>query len=201
MPLDLPAAPGFTTAEFGLETNTQRFESPLTKAVQRVKLGGDRWTLTATLPRMNRTQAAPWVAFFLSLQGSFATFNGFDPDCKTPRGSWGGMPLVKGGGQTGSTLLIDGLTAGVSKVARAGDYFTVGGELKQLTADADSDGSGEATLSFQPPLRNSPADNAPLTVTRASCTMALVDDMQAKWRCDKNGIYEEKTFAAVEVFS
>lgn len=200
MTISMPASPGFTACEFGLETNTQTFSSPLTKTVQRVKLGGDRWVATFTLPKMIRAQAAPWQAFFLLCQGSANAFYGFDPDCKYPRGSWPGTPLVKGGSQTGSTLVIDGLTANAKGIGLAGDYFNVNGELHQLTAPADSNGSGEATLQFQPPLRTSPPDNAPVTVQTAACTMVLADDQQGKWRCDKNGIYEEKTFSAFEVF-
>lgn len=201
--IDMPPNPGFRASEFGLETNTQRFESPITKAVQRVLLGGGRWTVTYTIRRMraNETLAAQWIAFFLNLQGSFGAFNAYDPDRQTPRGVATGTPLVKNGSQTGSSLTTDGWTASVPGIMKAGDYFSVNGELKQLTADAASDGSGNATLSFKPPLRSSPADNAPLTVQRPTCTMILADDMQAKWRANENGVYEEKTFSAVEVFS
>ena len=70
-----------------------------------------------------------------------------------------------------------------------------------LTADAISDVSGNCTLNFKPALRTSPADNAPITTARPSCTMVLADDMQAAWDCDRNGIYQPKTFTAMEVFS
>ena len=197
----MPISPGFTNCEFGLETNTQRtLESPLTRNVQRVDLSGDRWTAIYSLPKMNRRQAAAWKSFFLRCQGSANAFFGYDPDCAYPLGLATGTPLVKGGSQSGSTLNIDGCTPNVTGWMLAGDYFEVNGELKQLTADASTNGSGETTLAFQPPLRSSPGDNAPLTVQKASCTMILIDDQQGKWRCDKNGIYEEKTFSAIEVF-
>jgi len=203
MAIDLPPNPGFRASEFGLETNTQRFESPITKAVQRVLLGGGRWTASYTIRRMRASEplAAQWITFFLQLEGSYGTFNAYDPDRRTPRGVATGTPLVKGGSQTGSTLAIDGCTADVTGWLKAGDYFAVSGELKQLTADANTNGSGEATLSFKPPLRSSPADNAALTTQRPTCTMTLVDDQQAKWRADMNGVYEEKSFSAIEVFS
>lgn len=203
MAIDLPPSPGFRASEFGLETNTQRFESPITKAVQRVLLGGGRWTASYTVRRLMAREplAAQWIAFFLQLEGSYGTFNAYDPDRQTPRGVATGTPLVKGGSQTGSTLTIDGCTASVAGWLKAGDYFAVNGELKQLTADANTNGSGETTLSFKPPLRSSPADNAALTVQRPTCAMVLVDDQQARWRADMNGVYEEKSFSAIEVFS
>lgn len=196
----MPASPGFIRSRFGLETNTQTFESPLTKNVQRVLLGGARWSLSVTLPRMNRQQAAPWQAFLLGLEGQVNTFSGFDPDTKYPRGNVAGStPLVKNGSQTGSSLTTDGWAAS-TVVLKAGDYFSVNGELKMVTSDVTSDGSGNATVSFKPALRSSPADNAPLTVTNATCTMILTDDMQAVWESDHNGIYESISFSAVEVF-
>ena len=200
MPITIPSSPGFTTCRFGLETNTQRFESPLTKAVQRVLLGGSRWTATYSLPAMTRDRAAPWKAFFDLLEGSANTFNAYDPDCKTPRGAGTGTPLVNGGSQTGSTLVIDGCTHGVTFL-KTGDYFSVNGELKRLTSDALADGSGNATLHFKPALRNSPANNAPVTVLQPTCTMILADDMQAMWECNAVGVYQPKTFTAFEVFS
>jgi hypothetical protein len=196
----MPSVPGFTTCRFWLETNTQTFTSPLTKAVQRMVLGGSRWNASYSLPAMKAEQAGAWRAFFLLLEGSANTFTAFDPDRKAPRGTATGTPLVNGGSQTGSALISDGWTASVT-VLKAGDYLAVNGELKLVTADVISDGSGNATISFKPALRTSPADNAPITVQKASCTMILSDDMQATWDCDKNGIYQPKTFAAFEVFS
>jgi hypothetical protein len=198
--IDMPSSTGFTTVRFGFETNTQTFTSPLTKAVQRIKLGGDRWNATYTLPAMNRDKAAAWKAFFDLLEGSANRFNAYDPDCTTPRGTGTGAPLINGGSQTGSTLVIDGCTHSVVFL-KAGDYFSVNGELKRMTSDALTDGSGNATLNFKPALRATPADNALITVQKPTCTMILADDMQAIWECNVNGIYQPKSFNAFEVFS
>jgi hypothetical protein len=200
MSIEMPTSPGFTTCRFGLETNTQRWESPLTRNAQRVLLGGARWTANYSLPAMKRDRAAPWMAFFLKLEGGVNAFNAYDPDCKAPRGVAGGSPLVKGAGQTGSVLNIDGCTPNVSGWLLPGDYFAVDGELKMITAPVDTDGSGNAALPFKPALRNSPPDDAPIVVARPSCTMVLADDQQAIWECDVRGVYQPKTFSAVEVF-
>lgn len=200
MPIDMPLTPAFVTCRFGLETNTQIFESPITKNVQRLTLGGSRWRADYSLPKMSKAQAAAWKAFFLLLEGGTNTFNAYDPDMQIPRGIATGSPLVKGASQTGSSLNIDGATANVTGWLLAGDLFSVNGELKMVTANVNTNGSGEATISFKPALRASPADNAPLTLTKPTCAMILADDSQAMWECDRNGFYEPKSFSAFEVF-
>jgi len=202
MPISMPASPGFVSSKFGLETNTGRFESPLSKVVQRILRPGARWTTVYTLPVMNRTQAAVWHAFLLSLEGGVNTFYGFDPDAKTPRGSFGGTPLVKGASQTGSSLNIDGCTPSITGWGKAGDYVGVNGQMVMLTADANTDGSGETTIYFKPALRSSPSDNAALTTSNVTCEMILADDNQSMWNTGKNlGIYEPISFAASESLS
>jgi hypothetical protein len=201
MTISMPASPFFVSSRFGLETNTQRFESPLTKATQRMLLGGARWIGTFSLPHMPRAHAAEWIAFFDLLEGGVNSFYGFDPDCKAPRGNIvGSTPLVDGGSQTGSTLVTDGWAANTT-VLKKGDNFAVNSELKRVTADALTNGSGQVTISFKPAFRSSPANNAPITVENATCTMILVDDMQAIWETNHRGIYLPKSFSAIEVFS
>jgi hypothetical protein len=199
--IDLPTSPGFTFCRFGLQTNTQRFESPFTKSAQRVLLSPGQWMATYGLPAMKRDRAVAWQAFLLKLEGGANTFNAFDPDAVNPRGVGGGSPLVKGASQTGSSLLVDGCPTSVTGWLLPGDYFAVGDELKMVTSQVNTDGSGEATITFKPRLRNSPADNAPLTLVKATCTMALADDQQTIWECNENGVYLPKTFTAIEVFS
>lgn len=199
--ITMPTTPAFTVSRFGLETNTQRFESSTTRAVQRVQLDGSRWIATYNLPSMKRDRAAAWQAFFLMLRGGANTFYGFDPDAVNPRGVGGGTPLVNGSSQTGSSLNVDGCPASVTGWLLPGDYFSVNGELKMVTAPVNTNGSGEATITFEPFLRTAPGDSAPLTITKASCEMALVDDQQAIWECNEVGVYMPKSFSAIEVFS
>jgi hypothetical protein len=200
MPIYMPSFPAFRNSTFGLQTNTQRFESPFSRYVQRQLLAGSRWQASYTLPRMHRDSAAYWQAFFLSLEGGVNTFYAFDPDAISPRGVASGNPLVLGGSQTGSSLNTDGWTASTINILVPGDYMSINGELKMITQAASSDGSGNATLSFKPALRESPADNEPIILYRASCLMILDSDSQASWSADYNSVYDEMTFTAHEVF-
>lgn len=200
--INMPTEPGFRASRFGLETHTQRFTSEFTNAQQRQLLSGARWKATFTLPKMKREQAAVWQAFLLQLKGGINTFYAYDPDARFPRGAATGTPLVAGGSQTGSSLNIDGATAGVTNWLRPGDYFSVNGEYKMVTSAVTTNGSGAATINFAPALRASPSDNtAILFGADAYVELILEDDMQAMWESNYNGIYSEKTFSAFEALA
>ncbi|MGI9297835.1 MAG: P22 phage major capsid protein family protein [Gammaproteobacteria bacterium] len=107
-------------------------------------------------------------------------------------GPQGGTPLVNGASQTGSSLITDGWTAAAAVRLNRGDVITLAGvnavnprskqdtgQLRQfvVTAQASSDGSGNATLSIDPPITTSgayqtvtasPANNAAITVLGAA---------------------------------
>jgi hypothetical protein len=72
-----------------------------------------------------------------------------------------GTVLVNGGSQTGTTLNVDGLTG----TPQIGDTFSIAGIEKVYTVLAvPTVTSGAASLSINPALASSPADNAALTM-------------------------------------
>ena len=78
-----------------------------------------------------------------------------------------GTVLVNGATQTGSSLIVDGLTG----IPQPGDTFTIAGvELVYTVLSAPTITSGGATLSISPSLNSSPADNAALTFLTANRT-------------------------------
>jgi hypothetical protein len=95
--------------------------------------------------------------------------------------------LVKGGGQTGYTLLTDGWGSAGTKLLE-GHFITVNGQLIMLGADAVANGSGEVTLSLNNALRTAPADNAPVEVKRPYGTMKLIDPVVG-WSVNPGAIY------------
>ncbi len=76
-----------------------------------------------------------------------------------------GTPLVDGGSQTGSSLVIDGLDS----APQAGDAFKIAGIdlIYTVTANATVS-SGGATLAINPALASSPANNAVITFLSTS---------------------------------
>jgi hypothetical protein len=195
--LSLPATPGIKTARFGLSSNTLKFISPLNGAVQTQEFPGAKWFGSFVLPPMIRADAAAWQAFFTQLRGMSGRFFGYDPSARTPRGVATGTPIVNGAGQTGTSLITSGWTINITNILKAGDYFQVGTELKQMTQDVNSSGAGAATLVFEPPLRNAPSNGAPIITINPVCIMMLNSDEQAAWDID-TALHYGMTFSAIE---
>lgn len=197
--LNMPAGIEVRSINFGLQSNTQQHISPLSRTTQTVEYPGARWMCTYTLPTQKREDLAAVQAFLVKLRGGAGRFYGFNPAATEPMGVGTGTPLVRGASQTGTSLITDGWTPNTTGILKAGDYFSVNNELKMITEDINSDGSGIATLVFEPPLRNSPSDNAVITVNTPTCIMRLVDDDQVNWDVDEGGFYS-LSFAAIESF-
>lgn len=181
------------------EFNTTAHTSPYNKATYTTERPGMRWVFTYELPRMRRETAALWSSFFTRLRGKAGRFYGGSVAFSIPQGPAGGVPLVKGASQTGNTLAIDGCDASVTGWLKEGDHFQVGDELKVITADIDTDGAGEATLQFEPPLRSSPADNAGIITSNPQCVLMLAAD-NVGWS-EEAGIKIGFSFTAVEAFT
>lgn len=198
----MPSNIAFISSSFFIETNTQTFESPINRKTQRIELTGQRWRATWTLPAMSKTNAALWIAFFMKLKGRVNTITASDPDWQTNTGEMVnslGSPLVNGASQTGNSLIIDGASINITNWGKAGDYFNVNSKLYRLTAACSTNGTGQTTLVFEPPIYVAPADNAVIGVHPATVEMMLLDDNVLEWNSGHGYVYDQKTFSAVEV--
>lgn len=163
---------------------------------------GQLWEADITLPPMpDPDDAEAWIAKLVSLNGREGNFLiGPDYANLSPRGIGTGTPLVKGGSQTGYDLDTDGWTATQTGIMKAGDWFSLGSgsatRLYKVMVDADSDGSGDATLTIWPKLRSSPADNDALTVTSPLGRFMLATN-DTEWSIDQAAVYG-LSFRAVE---
>lgn len=109
-------------------------------------------------------------------------------------GAHGGTPLVNTGSQTGASLVTDGWSTSVTGILKKNDLFTIAGvysvnpvtqqstgvlQTFRVTADVDSDGSGNATIPISPAITTStayqtvsgsPADDAVITVVSGAAS-------------------------------
>jgi hypothetical protein len=162
--------------DWQLVSNTQSFQSPLSGAIQTVEMPGARWAAQFTLNVLDANDAATWRAFTAQLRGQSGRFALWNMARPTPRGIATGTPVVSGAGQSGNTLTTSGWTASTAGILKAGDFIGVNGELKILVLDATSNGAGQATLAFEPPLRSSPANGAAIVTNKPTATFKMDDD-------------------------
>lgn len=145
-----------------LTSNGSSFTSPWTGQTQTVRYPGSAWKAQLTLSNLDDYESREVEVILVQLDGmagriKLRDFGRFAQPVK-------GTPRINGAGQTGVSVATDGWTPSV-KVLSKGDYITIGGELKLVTADVTSNASGVATVPFGPQLRNSPADNLVIEVS------------------------------------
>jgi hypothetical protein len=186
----LPARPTYRSGEWRLAGGAARFVSPLTGVGQSVARPGAYWRGRMELPSsMSPAQAQEWAAVLARLAGNLeAAF--VRPPLRTPIAS-PGLPVVGAGAQTGQALLTSGWAA--NRIIPAGTFFSflVSGApyLHIVSAPAQANGSGVATLAIRPGLRVSPAISTSIEVASPNCLMELVDPDVVIARMDDVGIY------------
>lgn len=141
---------------------------------QTIASGRGWWECQITFPPIvGTTNINAWRSFIAKSRGAANDFQvPVDPTAQSASAS---TPLVNGASQTGRTLNTDGWPLSTT-VLQAGEYVTINNQLLQLTENITSNGSGVATLTFEPPVRVSPADNAAIEYKNPFCLMYLVEE-------------------------
>lgn len=117
---------------------------------------GSRYALTFQMPPLSYLESMGWDD--LMAEGDTVVMKVHQPGFETGAP---GTPRVNGAGQSGSALVIDGLTNGY--VIRKGQFLsviTLGRRfLYRAKANVTANGSGQATVLLRTMLRFPPADN------------------------------------------
>ncbi len=194
-PRTLPTATGIRNVDLGAVNSVAYSQSPFTFAGQAQASAGQMWQATVTLPPMKREDAAVWVSWLISLRGQFKTFLMGDPSSPAPQGLASvlpGLPVVNGAGQTGETLNITGASASKNSWLKAGDYIQLGSgstaTLHRVLEDANTNASGQTTLSLWPHIRTAPSSGATVTVNNAVGRWRLASN-ETNWSVNEASIY------------
>lgn len=172
-PIDFPTSVGLVDLNLSLRYAISRSEAEFSFVEQIVEHDGQMWLLEGDFGRIGDRETAEIMQNFLfSLQGKKGTFLFGDPAATSPRGSWGGTPVVDGAGQTGNVLNVRGFPNSTNNVAMIGDYIQLGSGSssklhKIVHANVNSDGTGKGVLNIVPKLRTSPADGATIVFNNA----------------------------------
>lgn len=154
---------------------------------------GQWWELQVTYPPLLRSQAEAVIAFLLKLNGLEGTFL-IDVGAPVPAGVGGGSPTVNGANQTGLDLNVSTSVLSQAAWLKQGDYIQLGSgsaaRLYKVLDDVDTDGSGDATLTLWPKIRNgdAPANGASVVVSSAKGLFRLKQSA-ADWSVDRAKLY------------
>lgn len=179
--IPVPENIGFEECTITLIRATAEHRSPFTGKRQVVLSAFALWQFEGKLVPLQGADAATTRSFLSKLRGRANTFRLPVPAAGVPfSGYQGPEGLVDGSGHTGTSLPTK-LWQANQLILREGDYFNVGDELKMATQDVTSDGSGNATITFEPALRASPASNTVIRTSEPFLYLAAQDDEVAKW--------------------
>lgn len=144
------------------------------------------WTAKLSLTILTEQEGRDWSAAMSALSSMENYFKMTAPGY-TGTVYTGTTPQVNGSSQVGTTLSIKNCTAS-AVVFRPGEYFEVNGELKIVTNTATANGSGIASVSFQPALRASPSDSATVTISSPKAKFRLANP-SAAWQIQPGKFY------------
>ena len=145
------------------------------------QIDGQRFRLRLSFPIMTRTEFAPILAFIMKQRSQMESFTYTPPTVEDALGVASGVISVNGAISAGVTsVAIDGMANSTSGVFKAGDLFRFTGQNKvyMCVSDVSSNGSGQGTLTFEPPLRANVSDNAILIYSNVDFTVGLTGDIQ-----------------------
>ncbi len=141
-------------------------------------MGGHRWLVTATYDRLTNDEGREFQAFALAQSGQLQSFQAVFPHL-APRGVATGAPLVNGATVSGRSIPTDGWSPNTVNILRQGDYIKFGhSKIYMITSDANSNLSGQVTLSIEPPLMVALSDNESITVNDVPFTLAFAKNTQ-----------------------
>jgi len=159
-PIELPDGAKFKQIDMRLARAVGITQSPYSKVMQVQKHQGAQWMAEIILPpQLGIRSGRAWQAWINSLCGQAGTFMMGDPLAKTPMGTATGALVDATTAARSTTLAGKGMSAGATLLW--GDQFQVGLHLYQIgkREGITADGSGDATLEFEPPLREAAGED------------------------------------------
>ena len=137
------------------------------------------FSFSVQMPPMKQSDFQQFYAFLVKQKGSFEDFT-FEYPLDNLGADKAETDILANGVQAigDSTIAMDGFSVSTDDVLKGGDLIKFSGHNKvyMVTGDANSNASGQATVSIEPPLQAALADNEAVTVNKPSFTVALVQD-------------------------
>lgn len=172
--ITLPSTPKPQTMSWRLLMPTQANVSSWTGKRQVVASGRGWWECDFNLPPIvGSTNINAWRAFVALARGTANDF--YIPVDPTAQSALSNTVRTNGTDQTGRAIATDGWPNSTT-VLQAGQFVTINDQLLQVTSDVTSNGSGQATIAVEPPVRQPVADNSAVEYKNPFCKMYMTEE-------------------------
>lgn len=186
----IPEALRIAQESWALSDNRIVQRSEFTGRGRELELGAAaRWTCEAEIVTMTAAELLPVRAFLgaIGRPGEWCALPAYPGSAQPLPAGAVTTGLVRGGGQLGRSLIIDGLTANQNALLDgqliAIDLLSVTGVVtrRHLTValgNVTANASGIATVTMATPLRSAPPDNAVVHLATPTALMRLANPMR-----------------------
>lgn len=172
--ITLPSTPKPQTMSWRLLMPTQANVSSWTGKRQVVASGRGWWECDFNLPPIvGSTNINAWRAFVALARGTANDF--YIPVDPTAQSALSNTVRTNGTDQTGRAIATDGWPNSTT-VLQAGQFVTINDQLLQVTSNVTSNGSGQATIAVEPPVRQPVADNSVVEYKNPFCKMYMTEE-------------------------
>jgi len=191
----------FEMASVELVSDQKVFHSKSLNGSRFARLGGyHQWRIKITFNQMTRSEIGSLMGFLVEQRGKYETFSLTPSGYETPQGNWNTSVTVSSV-TNDYVITLAGLATSDADAVKAGDVFTIAGDNKvyMITQNAASDGSGNATVRFEPGLRVTPSGGEAVTHTGVLFTVEL--DQETIGFKRSGYIYDQYTIDLVEALA
>ena len=139
------------------------------------------WMVEGDLIPYEKTKVGPMKSWVMQLAGKANRTKLLLPDANLNSLGTTQVGTVKTTAASGSTsITAQGYTPSTT-LAEEGDYVNIGDELKVITSVYTSDGAGEETFTFAPPLRNEQTAGTSVRLHDNFLWVRAAEDNIASW--------------------
>ena len=170
--MSYPTSPAFNAINLKSESPTL-FSEAVNGRQQSRKIGGQKWTFTASYAPLTRTEFNPVFAFVVSQQGRHGVFAVVPTGISSTNGTASGTVTTSAATLGAASVTVSGLTGAL----KAGDLVKFSGHTKVYMLTADRAGNG--AMAFTPPLIAAVSSSDTVIYTNVPFTVRLANDIQS----------------------
>jgi len=179
----------FNAINFKSNQKTLLTETDSGKTFRR-QIQGQRFSFTVAYPPMTRSEFAPIMAFIMKQRARKENFTVTMPSYLDAQGNETGTLLVNGShSASDTTIALDGFAGDGAGRLKAGDLIKFAHDKVYMVVEDVTSSSNSATVTIEPPLRESLADDTSVTYDSIPFNVHLTSDLQefSSNQVDKDG--------------